>query len=623
MYSDCQKKIQVQLEIDIELFFKKLDDLPQQKPLNENDKIIICGSLLGKSKREIADMIKNSSVQNLSEQNIRSRLAKSIYAKIAELMKVEQEEIAGNWVKILNCLVNPKNGYKLNLPPQLNNDNFQGSFGGQVFHSPPNQEIVELQIEAARFYQQGLYYQAVKCFLDAWEKGLAIYGVGNPEILIYINNCLLEYKKSLLQERGIKIYTLAVVVPFYHNQGQVAAETLRGVAQMQLQVNLQSFEAISLEKEISLAQIKPKMFFSLHDLASPIALKIFIVNDPNNLYDPYNQTAENLVQLAPKLNLLAVIGHYSSEMTAKALDVYTKHSILLVNSSSTSNEFSLLTGGEALSFYRLTTPDCFNAKRLADYLLNAPSKSTRKKVAIIYNQNSSYSQSYKTSVKRYLEQQQEQFTFLAECGYISENYAQIQAYLENIKQNGVDLIIIIPDGGIEPSSLNNVGLISRLNLKHCLIAGSATFFHNNVLHWIEEQSQYHDISPGDCQIVACIPWHWDSQQNGSNSSNSLGQHFCQIGTQLWGEENLTWRSATAFDSVLVILKILAKDDIQGCQSLLIKMNQYFKEEKKQVKGVTGIIEFDQQGNRINPPTEIVAVSWNEQQQQWKWEINKQ
>jgi len=361
----------------------------------------------------------------------------------------------------------------------------------------------------------------------------------------------------------------------------------------------------------------------LHDLASPLALKIFIVNDPNNLYDPYNQTAENLVQLAPELNLLAVIGHYSSEMTAKALDVYTKHSILLVNSSSTSNEFSLLTGGEALSFFRLTTPDCFNAKRLADYLLNAPSKSTRKKVAIIYNQNSSYSQSYKTSIKEYLEQHQEQFTFIEEWGYISENYAQTQAYLENIKQNGVDQIIIIPDGGIEPSSLNNAGLISRLNLNNCLIAGSATFFHNNVLHWIEEQSQYRDISPGDCQIVACIPWHWDSQQNGSNSSNSLGQHFCQIGTQLWGEANLTWRSATAFDSVLVILRILAKDDIQGRQSLLIQMNQYFKEQRKQVKGVTGIIKFDQQGNRINPPTEIVAVSWNEQRQQWKWKINKQ
>ncbi len=58
-------------------------------------------------------------------------------------MHVEQEEIAGNWVKIINFLLNPQNGYKLNPAPQLNSDNFQGSFGRQVFLYPPNQEIVK------------------------------------------------------------------------------------------------------------------------------------------------------------------------------------------------------------------------------------------------------------------------------------------------------------------------------------------------------------------------------------------------------------------------------------------------------------------------------------------------
>ena len=117
MYSNCKKKIQVQLEIDIELFFERLDDLPQKKPLRETEKIIICRSLLGQSNQEIAKMVKNSSGQNSSGQSIGDRLSKSIYPKIAELMEVEQKEIAGNWVKILNFLVNPKHGYKLN--PQI------------------------------------------------------------------------------------------------------------------------------------------------------------------------------------------------------------------------------------------------------------------------------------------------------------------------------------------------------------------------------------------------------------------------------------------------------------------------------------------------------------------------
>ncbi len=50
------------------------------------------------------------------------------------------------------------------------------------------------------------------------------------------------------------------------------------------------------------------------------------------------------------------------------------------------------------------------------------------------------------------------------------------------------------------------------------------------------------------------------------------------------------------------------------------INKYFKEQKKQVKGVTGNIEFQENGDRLNPPTEIVAVKWNAQQQKWQWTI---
>ena len=604
-----------QLSINIDILFQQLNTLPQRKQLSELDQEIICQSLLGFSRKDIAKTV------NLGGQNIGDRLSNYIYPRIAELMQVDQEQIAGNWVMILNFLLNPNNGYKLYPAPQLNNDNFQGSFGRQIFLYPPNQEIVQLQVEGTQFYQQGLYYQALKCFLSAWKKELENYGMGNPEVLIYINNCLIEYKKSLLQQRGIETYTLAVVVPFYHNQGHVAAEILRGIAQIQLQVNLQIFDRFLLSKEINLDDIRPNTFFTLNNAGKQICLKILIVNDPNNLYDPYNQTAENLANLASQLNLIAIIGHYSSEMTKKALHFYSRKGLLLVNSSSTSNELSHLSMGERLSFFRLTTQDSINATQLGHYLTEK-SSSDSIKISIIYNKNSSYSTSYRTVIKEYLEQSRKQFIFLEDCNYLSENYYQIQAYLEYIQQNGVDIIIIIPDGGLEPNSFNNAGLISRLNLHNCLIAGSATFYQENVLHWIHEQSQYNLINQDDCQIIACIPWHWHSQKNGCNSDNPLAKSFCQIGTQLWGEENLTWRSATAFDSVLIILRVLEKYHSGDSQSLLKDMNEYFKDQKKEteVRGVTGIIKFDEMGNRINPPAEIVAVRWNAQQQKWKWTI---
>jgi ABC-type branched-subunit amino acid transport system substrate-binding protein len=621
MCQECQQVVE-QLNINVDLFFEDLNRISEKlgfTKLEELDKKIICQSLLGHSPQEIANLL-----ANFPYQTIRDRLSKRIYGAIAELMQVEQKQIARNWTRIINFILNPHNGYKLNPAPQLNSDNFQGSFGRQIFLYPPNQEIVQFQIKGTQLYQRGLYYQALLCFLEAWEQEKKIYGRGNPEVLIYINNCLLEYKQARLQERNIKTYTLAVVAPFHHNQGHVANEILRGVAQIQLQINLQSFDMNYLKRQGILDTVLPNPFFPLSRMDNRIALRILIVNDPNNLYDPYNQTAENLANLAPQLNLIAVLGHYSSEMTKKALSFYSRNGLILINSSSTSNELSHLSVDKSSSFFRLTTQDSVNAAQLIRYLAETGSAASPKKVAIIYNKNSSYSTSYKTTIKKHLDRHSEQFVTLKECDYISEHYYQVKDYLENIRQEGVDIIIIVPDGGIEPNSLNNAALISRLNLKNCLVAGSATFYQENVLHWIHEQSQYSSINPDECRIIACIPWHWNSERNGCNSSNLLAQHFCKLGTQLWGDENLTWRSATAFDSVLILLRVLEQHHSQdnqpllNSQSLLERMDLYFKRQGRVEAGVTGNIEFDRSGDRIEPPAEIVAVKWSAQQQKWKW-----
>ncbi|MEA5565476.1 ABC transporter substrate-binding protein [Anabaena sp. UHCC 0399] len=597
------------LGINIELLLKSLDPLANIRNLDESEQQVICYCLLAYSRPQIAELV------NLSELQIRDKLSHYIYPKIAELMGVEQTEIANNWAKILNFLLDPNQVYKLYPSPQLNSDNFQASFGRQSFLYPPNQEIVKLQTQAINFYQSGRYYEALKYFLMAWDQEIKIYGRGNPEILIYINNSLIEHKRNKFPEKNIKIYNIAVVVPFYHNLGQVSAEILRGISQIQLQVNWENFKNLGLEKEIDLNSIKPNVFSTL--ISSQVLLQILIVNDPNNLYTPYNQTAEKLAALAKELNLMAIIGHYSSEMTKNAFQFYADKSLVLVNACSTSNELADLS---LMSFFRLTTPDKINAKRLSDYLGSKIAGREQSKIALIYNHNSLYCQSYRNSIKRHLESYQEKVIFLEECGYINESYYQVQEYIETIQRAGVDMIIIIPDGGLQPNSLNNAGLISRLNLNKCLIAGTATFYQENVLHWIHEQSQYQNFNQDHPQIIASIPWHWHSEQNGCNSENIIAQYFCKLGTQLWGEENLNWRSATAFDAVLIILKVIEKYHSKNSQDLLEHMDQYFKYQKRKIRGVTGDIQFEKTGDRINPPTEIVAVKWNSPQQKWQWTI---
>ena len=596
-----------QLGIDIELLLQNLTVGLFRQPLPQCDREIICRFLLGDRRKQIAETV------HLSDAEVGNRLSSNIYPRIAELMQVDQAKIANNWVLILNFLLNPVNGYKLNPAPQLNSDNFQGSFGRQVFLYPANPELVQLQIKATQRYQQGLYYQALLLFIEAWSKEQTLYGSGNPEICIYINNCLIEYQRRFLEQRGIHIYTLAVVVPFHHNQGRIAAEILRGVAQIQAAVNVQNFNITELETEFcqSAASI-----FSIFSQGNPhrfdrMALQVMIVNDPNNVYAPYNQTAEKLANLADQINLVAVVGHYSSEMTQTALNFYTEKGIVLVNTSSTSDQLSYL--DESIGFFRTTTHDSVSAARLIQYLSEDCGSQT---IAIIYNKNSSYSCSYRTAVRESLKHYPSQFMLHSEYGDLGGAFQAIQTYLNSIQGN-VDVIILIPDGGIEPNSLNNMGLISRLNLRKCVIAGSATFYQENVLHWMQERSQQGFAEIDRNQLIACIPWHWQSQQNGCQSDNTIAQWFCQIGSQLWGDENLTWRSATAFDAILIVLEALKRS--ADANNLIIQMRQLFKVKGKAMQGVTGTIQFHENGDRVAPPTEIVAVEPTEKASTvWKW-----
>lgn len=640
MFSSHQQVI-AQLGIDVELFLQKLAAGLHKKPLSDRDKEIICQCLLGYRRKQIAESI------NLCDAEVGNRLNANIYPRIAELMQVEQSEIANNWVLILNFLLNPAHGYRLNPSTQLNSDNFQGSFGRQTFLYLADQAIAQSQIKATQRYQQGLYYQALIYFVKAWNEERKTYRRGNPEICIYINNCLIEYQKSFLQKQGIKIYTLAVVVPFHHNQGRVAAEILRGVAQIQSQINLHHFDISGLESEFckvidqdnlkthkfnKAAQsqaITPNIFSIFRDRAtsitsSKIALQVMIVNDPNNVYDPYNQTAEKLSSLASQLNLVAVIGHYSSEMTQTALNFYSDKGIALINASSTSDELSKL--DENIGFFRITTHDSVNAAQLVEFLVKVSAHTNIRRVAIIYNENSSYSCSYRAAIKARLKHYSEQFELQSEYGRLGGEFQDIQSYLTILQQEKVNIIILISDGGIEPNSLHNAGLISRLNLKDCIVAGSATLYHQNVLNWMHERSQRDFNAVHENPLIACIPWHWHSQENGCNSPNALARQFCQIGSQLWGEENVTWRSATAFDSVLIILKTLERQ--QDDDSLLVQMRRLFKVQNKTVQGVTGTIQFRENGDRISPPAEIVAVqrqtnletreTVDEPKSQWAW-----
>ena len=602
MCAECDR-VNEKLGIDIDLFFRNLEKAsPRANTLDPLDRQIICASLLGKERNEIAQLMSRNPLY------IRDRLSEHLYPKIAKLMSIDGGEGSKNWIVILNWLLDPCGKYRLHPPAQLNADNFQSSFGGQVFLYPHARQIGNAQISAAKNYQSGLFYQAQRCFLEAWKSG-------SPEILIYINNCAIERNRNRLIQGKIPVRTIAVVVPINHDRGQIATETLQGVAQIQLQINAQI-------GELGLAEYYPNippLFDTL--LHRKIALKILIVNDINNLYDGYDRTAENLTRLASELNLIAIIGHYSSEATQRAVPVYAQAGIVLVNSSSTSTQLSSLETNEKLCFFRIPPIDTINAAKLVNFLADPaafPHLPALKKTAIIYAKNSIYSNSYRQAIENKLKSKPLAFQRLSPFGYLTEEDIRSSKYIDRINSEGVDIVIIIIDARIDPNFLANTGLLSRLNFDRCILAGSATLYKQNFSHSIlvPRDSANADRQP---QIISCLPWHWDSRANGCNSESPTAQGFCTLASRLWDANQVTWRSATAFDSVLLIYQMLQQfPHIDDSRSLLEQMDRHLKREHHQFEGITGQIVFEANGDRRHPTAEIVKLEWHQSQRRWRW-----
>jgi hypothetical protein len=325
------------------------------------------------------------------------------------------------------------------------------------------------------------YQLAFDNFTLAWKEERKKIKLESPELLIGLLNCWLDRNRDELSKKGVEIYTIAVVVPIYHNYGIVAKELLQGSAQIQFQANLEAANDLSSGEVLKKAIALKSHLSSLTARNRRICLRILIVNEDNNLDANLSQTAENLAAIAQELKIIAVIGHYASETTEKAIRAYAEKGLVLINPSSTSDRLSDLP--EKDYFFRLTTPDRIATKYLARYLTDRHPE--LQKLAILYNCNSIYSQSYRDAIRQNL-QTSSNIQLLEDCGDLHQDFSHIKPYIETIRKQSANILVIIPDGGIEPRSLHNADLIGTANINNCMIVGSATFYQQNIINWLGE-----------------------------------------------------------------------------------------------------------------------------------------
>lgn len=387
------------------------------------------------------------------------------------------------------------------------------------------------------------YINAVPLLETAWDKHQ------DPETLIYLNN-------ARVQAQNIKAYTIAVVAPISNNQDSInsSLEILRGVAQAQDEFN-QKYK-------------KQK-----------IGLKVLIASD-NNHPVKAKKIAKYLVK---KRDILAVVGHFTSDTTVEAIDIYQKNKLLLISATATSEDFSKKCENIELKncfFRRVVSSDRITAKTLANYLNNQANK---QKVAVFYNKNSNYSKSL-------------QNVFNIEFGNgggeiieefdLSNTRLHADYTISRAKQKGANAIVLFP---------NSDGLVSNKALqvitaaeKKILIVGGDGLYHSNTLRVVRQNA---------LGLVVAIPWHYSSNPN---------DKFSERAEKMW-RGKVSWRTATSYDATNTLIAALEKLPVSATSQDIARVTA---EPDFKTIGTTGEINFSVHGDRKQQNIHLVKVIRN-------------
>lgn len=343
----------------------------------------------------------------------------------------------------------------------------------------------------------------------------------DPETWIYLDNA-----SAAAISDTIKI---GVSVPVGGNLN-VAREMLRGVAQAQYEVNHSG-------------GIGGKL------------IQVQIANDDNNPIVAKQIAAA----FAKDPDILAVVGHNSSDASLAAAPIYQKSGLVMISPTSVARDLS----GIGRFIFR-TTP---NTRAIADSLASYIVKTARKtRIAICADSRAEASRSF-----------QEEFTssVFENGGYITSTSCDFAAANFNPSEipsqavsDGAEALLLAPD-------VNKIGQaveVAQSNRSRLTLFGSHTMYTYNTL----QQGQA-DVNT----MVLSVPWHPSVFPNSSFVANAK---------RFWGGAG-SWRTALAYDASMAIFTGLKsganREQIQKALS-----NSGFM-----LKGATGVVKFLPSGDR--------------------------
>ncbi|MEA5576737.1 ABC transporter substrate-binding protein [Anabaena sp. UHCC 0451] len=375
-----------------------------------------------------------------------------------------------------------------------------------------------------------------------------------PEFLIYLNNAELMQQEKI---NGKKSYTIAIFVPINRDRQDRAESLLRGVAQVQEEFN---------------------------ENPQHPGLKILIVNDANDSNDSNDsRTVHQLAErLLSKKDVVAVIGHYTSELTKEALPVYQKNKVVVMSPATALRE-AILNGQQfPENFLFLTNPSVRLQTPILIQQLQLSNLANGEKVAVFYNENSTFSKSAFEEFRNQLGANK-----IIERDISISNFIPSKILTE-VKKEGAKVLILLPDGGINPNSLNNTLRLIDENQDQLPIGGQGVLYNERILN--------KKLSNRKLSIV--ITWHRLTSPNPKVIEQAIN---------LWGTGMIDDGTAMSYDATLVLTKALENVSINNSlQKQRLDIQQQLT--NLQVKeGASGTISFDDYGDRKENISQIVRV----------------
>jgi eukaryotic-like serine/threonine-protein kinase len=388
-------------------------------------------------------------------------------------------------------------------------------------------------------YRQKNFAAAVALFEKAFRQE------ADAETLIYLNNAKIKNKFPAEQ-----IYTIAVAVPLEHRT-DIGIEILRGVAQAQTE---------ALQK------------------GQP--LRIIIADDSNG----NGKIAQHLVKYR---DLLAVLGHYSSEATKQALPIYRQAGVVLISATSTSARLN------SPFFFRTVPSDRITSQKIASYVF---SELNQRQAAIFYSQGSEYAESLASAFREAAKSSQGKVINHQSAFNLASDRFDAKTALNQAKTQGASAIVLIPDAGVGlHNAIPNALQVMQSNVNKAWIVAGDSLYSSSLL----KSDQV--LSPEVIKHTAwAIPWH--PMKDPNSVFVKQAQTLWRIDRQTFPSNiDITWRTATSYDAALVLSQaITLKPTRLGIQQTLSHI---------QVTGATGVIRF-QGSDRHSGKITIMTIQPN-------------